>query len=177
MTTSTSHLVDLAKIATPAREEYRKQVRKKFLFKLFLWAKLPAAFWSGLRLDELDYLRSVASVPYKRLTQNPFKSTYFASLSMAAELSTGVMAMLSTKGVKPSVSMLVVNIESTFIKKATSRTYFTCEEGHKLYEGIAEAQRTGEPVTVKLHTIGRDKAGEEIAKFAFTWSFKIRSKK
>jgi hypothetical protein len=164
-------------IKTPAREKFLKQIRNPWKFQLFQFMKLPAAFRSGVRLDAIDYEQATASVPYKRFTQNPFRSTYFAVLSMAAELSTGVLALLAIEGIKPSVAMLVKHVEGDFSKKATGRTFFTCEEGARLREAVAEALRTGEGVTARVLTIGRNEAGEEVARFHFTWTFKQRKKR
>ena len=70
-----------------------KILKHPFKFRLFLFYKLPAAFFSGVRIREVHENKCVTSVPYKWLTQNPFRSTYFASLAMAAELSTGALAL------------------------------------------------------------------------------------
>lgn len=150
-------------------------MRSGFKFWLFQWLKLPAAARAGVRLNEVSYERAVASVPYKYATKNPFRSTYFACLAMAAEMSTGgILALLATTGNEKSVAMLVTGLESTFSKKATSRTYFTCESGNDFFEAVAKTLKDGEPVTVKAETIGRNEAGEEIARFWITWSLKRR---
>lgn len=62
--------------------KFRKQVKSP-LFNLFLLAKLPAAYFSGVRVLSLDEEECKVKVPYKWFSQNPFKSTYFACLSMA----------------------------------------------------------------------------------------------
>lgn len=64
-------------------------------WKLRLWmmAKLPLAWLAGLRMEELTADRCRISVPYRWLSQNPFRSTYFAALSMAAEMSTGALGL------------------------------------------------------------------------------------
>ena len=62
-------------------------------YRLFLLRHLPAAYFSGLRIEKMDEQHCVVSVPYKWFTRNPFRSTYFACLSMAAEMSTGVLAL------------------------------------------------------------------------------------
>jgi hypothetical protein len=48
-------------------------------------------------------------------------------------------------------------------------------------ERLAEARslltvRTGEPATARLETVGRSPDGTVVARFAFTWSFKRRSR-
>jgi len=76
------------------------------------------------------------SIPFKWFSQNPFRSTYFACLSMAAEMSTGALALGHLYKRKPTVSMLVVKTEGEYFKKAVGRTYFTCEDGAAIQSAV-----------------------------------------
>ena len=100
-----------------------KLLKHPFKFKFFLFTKLPSAYIAGVRVREASEKKCVASVPYKWLSQNPFRSTYFACLSMAAELSTGALAMAHLYKIDPPVSMLVVKVDSEYLKKATGRLH------------------------------------------------------
>ncbi|HIE78697.1 MAG TPA: thioesterase, partial [Candidatus Thioglobus sp.] len=60
-----------------------------FLFKAYVIQKLPLAFLIGFKIVELDESKCVTYVKYRYLNKNPFRSTYWAVLGMAAELSTG----------------------------------------------------------------------------------------
>ncbi|MET0465857.1 MAG: DUF4442 domain-containing protein [Chitinophagaceae bacterium] len=144
-------------------------------FRLFLLAKLPSAFFSGVRVRYMDERRCEASVPYKWFSQNPFRSTYFACLAMAGELTTGALGMAHIYKRKPSVSMLVVKMEAAYFKKATGRTTFTCEDGEKFRVAIEEAVSTGESRTVDAKTTGRNKEGEIVCEMMVTWSFKAKT--
>ncbi len=141
-------------------------------FRLFLLQKLPAAYFSGLKLITANESECAVSVPFKWFTQNPFGSTYFACLSMAAEMSTGVLAMAHIYKVAPRVSMLVVGNKATFFKKATGLTTFTCTEGEAIKRAIETSRQTGEAQTILVKSVGYNKADEMIAEFLFTWSFK-----
>ncbi|MBI2730609.1 MAG: DUF4442 domain-containing protein [Sphingobacteriales bacterium] len=143
-------------------------------FRMFLFAKLPAAFFSSVRIKELDEKHCVTSVPFKWLTQNPFKSTYFASLSMAAEMSTGVLGLMHVYKRTPAVSMLVVKVESNYYKKAVGKTFFTCADGEKILQTIEKSIITGEGKTFTAKSVGRNDAGETVAEFFVTWSFKSK---
>ena len=160
-----------------SQQKFFKLANHPFKFRMYLLFKLPAAFFSGIKVKEINEKRCVTSVPYKWLTQNPFRSTYFACLSMAAEMSTGALAMAHLYKLNPPVSMLVVKVESTYSKKATGRTYFTCEDGELFSKMIEEAIADGEPKTVIAKSVGKNKDGEVVAEFFITWSFKARSKK
>lgn len=160
---------------TPEAHIAKQKLDNKWAFMFFLWRKLPAAFWSGVRLDKLAFDEATASVPYKRFTQNPFHSTYFACLAMAAEFCTGILGMMAVQGA-PSVAMLVVDIQGQFLKKAVGRTYFTCTDGAAVFAAVAQTRQTGEAIQLQTTAIGRNEAGEEVAIFRVTWSFKARKK-
>ncbi len=142
---------------------------------MFLFLKLPAAFFSGVRIKEIDGERSIVSVPYKWLTQNPFRSTYFASLAMAAEMSTGVLGMMHVYKRTPPVSMLITNMEATYFKKATDKTFFVCEAGKQIHDTIEDSIASNESKSITVKSIGTNKDGEIIAEFLFTWSFKVKA--
>ena len=133
---------------------------------------LPSAFFSGLKVTEITEEKSVVSVPFKFFTQNPFKSIYFASQAMAAELSTGVLALSHVHKRNPRVSMLVFNMRANFTKKAKSRVYFTCEDGLNIKNAVEESIKSGEGITVEAKSIGKTLEGEIISEFYFTWTFK-----
>jgi hypothetical protein len=90
---------------------------------------LPAAYISGVRVREIDEKHCITSVPFKWLSQNPFRSTYFACLSMAAELSTGALAMAHLYKSNPAISMLVVKVESEYFKKQLAEQNFFAKTG------------------------------------------------
>jgi len=143
-------------------------------FGLFMFTKLPSAFICGVRVRSISEAETVTSVPYKWLSQNPFKSTYFACQAMAAELSTGLLGLGHTHERKPAISLLVVKLEAQYFKKATSRTYFTCSDGLSVKAAIETSIATGEGQTVECTSTGRNDAGDLISIFKITWSFKAR---
>ena len=145
-----------------------------FKFRLFLLSKLPAAYIAGIRIKECNDEVCSVSIPYKWLTQNPFRSTYFACLSMAAEMSTGALAMANVYQRKPSASMLITFVESKYHKKAIGKTTFTCKEGQALKQTINESYATSTPQTIRVRSEGYNKQNELVAEFWFTLSFKVK---
>lgn len=155
-------------------KKFLEMVRHPFKMHLFMLSKLPSAYFSGVRVQYADQEKCVVTVPHKWFSTNPFRSTYFACLSMAAEMSTGVLSMAAVYGQQPAVSMLVLKIEGNFLKKATSTTTFTCEDGNRLDQMAREAMASGKSCSVTVRSVGRDKENNIIADFAITWSFKAR---
>jgi len=144
--------------------------------RLFLFSRLPSAYFSGVRIGIANESECTVSVPYKWFSRNPFRSTYFACLSMAAEMSTGVLAMLHTYQCSPSLSILVIKMESEFFKRATDTTFFTCENGTGIQMAVEAAISSGVAQSFVAHSLGVNKKGEKIASFSVTWSFKSRKK-
>jgi len=155
--------------------QFLQLIKHPVKFRLFLLSKLPSAFFSGVRVIDADEKSCRVRVPYKWFSQNPFKSTYFACLSMAAEMSTGVLALAHIHKRQPSVSMLVLKVEGNFIKKATGITVFTCEDGITIKKTIEDAVISNEGKIVTARSYGRNTAGEIVADFAITWSFKVKA--
>ncbi len=142
--------------------------------KLYMLKHLPLGFFTGLRVLDLDKDKAVVSVPYKYLNKNPFRSIYFAVLSMAAELSSGILALSMLHEIKAPVSMLVLNMKADFLKKAKSKITFSCNEGEKISKAIDKCIKSGEGEIIEVHTSGYDTNGEKVADFQFTWTFKAK---
>lgn len=158
-------------------DEFVRLLRSPTRFRLYLLTRIPSAFLSGIRISAADETSCVVTVPFKWFTRNPFRSTYFACLGMAAEMSTGVLAMAAIYKKNPPVSMLVVNIEANFLKKATSLTIFTCVDGPAIRDAIARSASTGEAQIARARSVGTNPGGEIIAEFYITWSFKVKERK
>lgn len=174
--TTTADAVSSFNIDRSRLEKLSARLRNPLIFRFYLLAKLPLGFVAGLRVKSLDETRCETTVPYGWRTQNPFKSTYFAAQSMAAELSTGAPAALATDLAPFSVAMLITGMDAQFGKKANRLTTFTCEDCDKIFAAVAETCDTGEPTEVTVTTVGRMPDGTEVSRFTFTWSFKKRSR-
>jgi len=161
-------------IMNPQFHLFKKQITNPIKYRLFMLNKLPIAFVSGLKIVELSPQNAVVNVQFKWLNQNPFNSIYFAVLSMAAELSTGILAFGQTYNRKPKVSMLVIKLEAEFYKKAVGTISFTCNEGYKIIDAIEQSIQQNIGTTVQCISIGKNIEGEEVARFIFTWSFKAK---
>lgn len=158
---------------TAAVEKFRSSLLSWFKQRLFLFTKLPSAWFMGVRVKSIDTQKCEVTLPYSWWSQNPFKSIYFAAQAAAAELSTGALAMMALQG-QPPVSMLVGDMKGEFIKKATQKTTFTCTDAHKIFEAIAQTLRTGEGTTATIESIGTQEDGVVVSRFSFTWSFKAK---
>lgn len=149
-------------------------IKHPIKFRLFLLSKLPSAYFSGVRVKYADEEKAVVTVPYKWFSTNPFKSTYFACLAMAAEMSTGILALANIYKRKPAISMLVLKMEAHFYKKATGVSSFTCTDGLAVKQAIAQAIATGEGISITMKSIGLNQNNDPVAEFYITWTFKVK---
>jgi hypothetical protein len=167
-------------VAAPAVDQAKvERARADFLnplkMRAYFLAKLPLALFAGLRVQSLSADRCQVVVPRGWRSTNPFKSTYFAAQTMAAELSTGALVMLATQSAAAPVAMLITDMHATFEKKASADAVFTCEDGAKAFAAVAETLRTGEGVTAEMESVGRMADGTIVSRITFTWSVKKRS--
>ena len=93
---------------------------------------------------------------------------------MAAELSTGAIALLAAEGRHTSVAKIITSMKADFVKKAIGRTKFSCKEGKKLFTAVDKAISAKEPQIETVSSVGCDESGDIVAHFEFTWSFKQR---
>ena len=157
--------------------EFSKRVSNSFFFRQFLLSKLPAAFFAGLKIESLDEREAIVSVKQKWFNKNPFRSIYFAVLTMAGEMSTGILCMGNIYKRQPAVSMLVIEQRSLYHKKATGKILFTCLNGTDITHVVEDAIATGDGKTITCQSTGRNEAGEIVAEIYCTWSFKAKVSK
>ena len=144
---------------------------------LFLLAKLPSAFFCGVRLRSISDIQSQTSVKFKWINQNPFGSMFWAVQGMAAELATGVLVMQKIKTSGKNISMLVATNDAIFTKKAKGRINFICNDGERLDKVIEKAIETGEGQTIVMKAVGTNSEGIEVSSFNFQWTLKVKTKK
>lgn len=140
----------------------------------FLFFKLPAAFWCGVRAKSIDAHQCTTTVKFRWINQNPFNSMYFAVQAMAAELSTGALVMFQIRKSGRKISMLVANNKANFTKKAVGRINFICRDGHLIEEAIERTIATGEGQTFWMKSIGTDEKGDQVSEMDFEWSVRVK---
>jgi hypothetical protein len=140
----------------------------------FSFFKLPAVWWTGVRLRYIDDSKAVATVRHRWINQNPFNSLFWAVQGMAAELTTGAMVMKQIKESGRNISMLVANNNANFSKKATGKITFVCEEGHLIADAIEKTIQSGEGQTIWMNSVGRNEEGIVVSTFNFEWTLKLK---
>jgi hypothetical protein len=162
---------------TPQQQEFLGLANNSFKMGMFMLTRLPSAYFSGVRVKTVQPEFAEVTVPFKWFSQNPFRSTYFACLSMAAEMSTGMLALMNIHKVEPAVSMLVLKVHGNYHKKATGITTFRCEDGMAMKNAVDKAIATGEGVILETITKGYNENQELVADFSIVWTFKSKKQK
>ena len=145
------------------------QINKFTLFKL------PSAYFCGVRVKSISEVKCVTSVKHKWINQNPFRSMFWAVQGMAAELSTGALVMSCIKESNRAISMLVANNRATFLKKATGRINFICEDGLLIKQAIQKTIETGAGQTCWMKAKGLNSEGIAVSVFEFEWTIKMKN--
>ena len=86
------------------------------------------------------------------------------------------MAIFSIGKYEESISLLVIESNGKFHKKATGRIKFTCNDGGLFQEALEKCIQENIPVTVSASTKGYNEQNELVCEYTFTWSFKLREK-
>jgi hypothetical protein len=160
---------------SPKQKNSVQKLTNFFLSRFYFLTYIPSLFFWGVKIKTLNEDRCIVSIPYNWMTKNPFQSMYFAAQAGAAELSTGLAALLATEG--RNVSMLVIGMQGNYTKKARTACTFHCEDLPLIFKLVEETIESGEAQTAIIRSIGKDKDGDTVSTFEFTWSFKSRKAK
>jgi len=153
---------------------FQQKMLNPFFFNSFLFLKLPMAFLAGIKLKVLSDNRAVLQMRYNYLNKNPFGSIYFACLSMAGELASGMLAASIAYNSNPKFSMLVVGVKINFTKKAVGLILFECIQGEEILATIERSIITGTGQTINVLTVAKNEQGDVVAEFIVKWSFKLK---
>ncbi len=158
-----------------SNKKFSRVFKNPWKLKLFFIRHLPMAFLAGLKVSTFDDKHAVVTLPYRYLTKNPFRSVYFACQAMAAELTTAIICLQALQKFEADISMLVVELEANFTKKAVGTITFSCRNHHNLDEIFSNCITEKTSQSLSFKSIGMDQDGETVAEFTITWSFKPRN--
>ena len=158
------------------KQQFLRRTNAPWQMRLFLFSKLPAAWFMGIGVRSCDGQKAVVSLPYGWRAQNPFRSTYFAAQCAAGELSTGLLCLTHLQE-QPPVSMLVTRVEAEFFKKADAMLLFTCTSGQEVEALIQRVVQSGAAESLAMVSSGSLPDGQLASRIIITWSFKLKKRK
>lgn len=99
---------------------------------------------------------------------------YFASQSMAAELSTALPILYAIEGFDCKFAYIIIENQAKYHQKAKSKLTFSCQVDDQLLTQLMQAVKSGQPKTYRAHSVAKNKQGEVVSEFWFTWSFVVK---
>jgi hypothetical protein len=152
--------------------DFAKKIQGPLVLRWFMFWNLPAALFSGVRLMALNEEECYVTLKSRWFNKNPFGSMYFACLCMAAEFSTGVLALGYSGCQILPINMIVAHVDAKFDKRAKGKITFICKAGKQINTAMENAAKHGKPIFYEAFCYAVNQAGEQVANFTITWQFK-----
>ncbi len=154
---------------------FSRWVKKKWPLYFFLATKVPAGFFGGMRVASFSPKLCETTMPFWFFTKNPFKSMYFASQCMAAELSTALPILYAMEGFDEKIAYIIIENQAKYHQKAKSKLTFSCMVTEQLTNNLMLAIESKQPQTYRAYSVAKNQVGEVVSEFWFTWSFVVKS--
>jgi hypothetical protein len=169
------HMPELleARRKNPAVQQRIRLLLRPWAMRFYYFSRLPSVWFWGVRVEAISPEACTVRLPFSWFSKNPFRSIYFAAQCGAAELSTGLLALLALEG-RGDISMLVIQANMQFVKKASGPLRFTCEQGELLEQAIQRILAGEDSTQVTLRSEGRLPDGQVASFMDITWTFKKR---
>jgi hypothetical protein len=152
---------------------FQKMITNALYFKAFLLFRLPLALIAGIKIDFIDKNQCKVALPFKWLNKNPFGSMYFASLSMASELSTGLLVLQAIDNHEYQFSILVKQMKGNFEKKGMENIYFLCHlKQELLFETFEKTIKSDSWESITIESVGKTRDGEICCTFEYEWAIR-----
>ena len=153
--------------------------KERFMHNLFLWCfgltKVRMILFCRPKIVDISDEKVVIYIPLNRQTRNHVKSMYIGTMTVGADLVTGLTAMLSIRRSKRKIVLIFKDLNATFLKRAEGDTYFTCNHVKDIDSAVRKVISSKERVNLNVPVTATvpDKFGEElVAEFTITLSMK-----
>ena len=153
--------------------------KERFKHNLFLWVfgltKVRMILFCRPKIVDITDEKVVRYIPLNRQTRNHIKSMYIGTMTVGADLVTGLTAMLSIRRSKRKIILIFKDLNATFLKRAEGDTYFTCNDVKKIESAVRKVIVSKDRVNINIPIIATvpEKSGTEpVAEFNITLSMK-----
>jgi acyl-coenzyme A thioesterase PaaI-like protein len=137
--------------------------------------RIPVVLFLGPRVLELDDSGCAVLIPLGYRSRNHVGSMYIGALCAGADLASGMNALAAIRRLRSRVIPIFKDLRADFLKLADGDVVFRCREGRKTADAVAEAERSGERVTMPVEVVATvpSKYGDEpVARFTLGLSLK-----
>jgi acyl-coenzyme A thioesterase PaaI-like protein len=150
---------------------------RETLFVRLFSLRVPVLLFLGPRVERLDDARCEVSIPLRWRSRNHVGSMYFGALCAGADLAGGLAAARRIRDRHPRVGLIFADVSARFLKRADGDVRFTCADVPRIAAAVAEADASGERVTIPVEVVATvpSRYGEEpVATFTLGLSLKRR---
>jgi len=159
----------LRRLPSPHRETWQARV--------FAATRVPMLAMLWPRVVRIDARGVALRVPLNWRTRNHVRSQYLGAMVAAADLAAGLNAMRAIERAAAPVVLVFKDVHADFVKRATSHTTYTCDDGERVAAAVDECVRSGERVNVASDVVATsDVSGDVVARFTLTLSMKVSDK-
>ena len=151
-------------------QQLAKSLMNRWKLRLWMLKNLPMAMLTGMIIAELNEEYCKVRLNDHWWLRNPFKSVYWAVISMAAELSTGALLYAYSSGAK--TQFILVEARAKFYKKLRGKSFYFCRAGQEILQQMNALQNTSEARMVILPAQALNESGEVVADFEFYWQLR-----
>ena len=152
-----------------------QKLKTNLFIKYFGITKVPLIFYCRPKVIKISNESVTLKIPFIRRNKNHVGSMYLGSMSVGADLASGLLSFNLVSKSSKKVIPLFKDMKSEFFKRAEGDVHFVCNEGNKIKlmikKATSEKIRVNESINVTAFV--PDKLGDEpIAKFSLTLSLK-----
>jgi len=148
-----------------------------WLLSLGITLKIPLMLFILPRVVTLDDEGSAIRIGLGWRTRNHVGSMHVGVLAIGADLAIGLPALRAIRTGHPQVVLIFADLKADFLKRADGDVVFRCRDGRRVAEAVAQADASGERVTIPVEVVATvpAKYGEEpVARFTMGLSLKRR---
>ncbi len=150
-------------------------IRETLFIRGFTFTQIPLIFFVGPRVISLDDDGAEVMIPLGLRTRNHWGTMYFGALCVGADLAGGLNAMSIIRKRHPRVTLVFKDFQAKFLKRPDGDVMFTCRQGREIADAVAQADRSGERLTIPLDivaTVPSKYGAEPVAQFVLGLSLK-----
>ena len=151
----------------PFNHRLAKALLSPVKLRLWMLKNLPMAVPTGMIIVELNEEQCTVRLKDHWWLRNPFRSVYWAVISMAAELSTGALLYAYCSGIQ--IQFILVEVRAKFYKKLRGKSFYFCRAGQEIHQEINALQNTSEARMVIIPALVLNESEEIVAQFEFYW--------
>lgn len=140
----------------------------------FALTKVPLMLACSPTVVRLDDGACVIALPLNWRTKNHFRSMYFGALAVGADAAGGLLATHHIERAGGHVSLIFKDFKAEFSRRPEGDVHFACQDGGRIRSAVAEAERSGERVSIPIaiRATVPSRGDEEVATFVLTLSLK-----